>query len=456
MIKAMFFAGGMQFALSLVTALSFSLAQQFPDIYHVGRDVTAPMVMSRVEPQYSEAARAARVQGTVVLEAVISADGVPRVVRVVRSLGYGLDENVIAAFERWRFNPGRKDGVPVNVSLNVEFNFNLAGNRANPNIEALVATRSGMSLQLRDSSAPVAGDVLRAVQAWYVSFQGSAGTRAQYNGYVGGRFDKTYELMSQDFKTKVPQSALEEMYAELAHTKLLQAYLAQIDDNAGTADVFVEEERTVVFSQRVPAVTWYEGTLKLTRDVGEWRIAEIDLRPEDLISVNYGGHQPWRNNPIEVARVAVQPPHNVSPLPESCVTPPTDTASGVADIDVCGDSREVVRVARLHSGEWRVISFVSGLAISRAKDLAAVAQQEFVPKIEFTAEPFTIQQGESTTLRWKVDHANAVSIQPAVGTVDATGSLEVRPSSSITYQIRASGPGGIATSNIRITVTTRK
>src|SRR3989442_10294052 len=125
MIKAMFFAGGMQFALSLVTALSFSLVQQFPDIYHVSRDVTAPTIMSRVEPQYSEAARAARVQGTVVLEAVISADGVPRVVRVVRSLGYGMDESAIAALERWRFNPARKDGVPVNVSLNVEFNFNL-------------------------------------------------------------------------------------------------------------------------------------------------------------------------------------------------------------------------------------------------------------------------------------------------------------------------------------------
>ena len=374
----------------------------------------------------------------------------------MRSLGYGLDESAISAFERWRFNPGRKNGVPVDVSLNVEFNFNISDNRTNPNIEALVATRSGMSLQLPDGSVPGAGDVLRAVQAWYVSFQGSAGTRAQYNGYVGGRFDKTYELMSQDFKTKVPQSALEEMYAELAHMKLLKAYLAQIDDNAGTADVFVEEERTVVFSQQVPAVTWYEGVLKLTRVAGEWHIAGIDLHPEDLISVNYGGHSPWRNNPIEVARVAVQPLYNVSPLPESCVTPPRDTAFGVADIDVCGDSREVVRVVRLHSGEWRVISFVSGLAILRASDLAGAAQQEFVPKIEFTAEPFTIQQGESTTLRWKVDQANAVSIQPAVGTVDARGSLEVRPSSSITYQIRASGPGGIATSNIRITVTTRK
>ncbi len=349
----------MQFALSLVAALCFSLVQQSSVVYRAGGGVTTPTIISRVEPRYSEAALAAMVQGTVVLEAVIGADGVPKVVRVVRSLGYGLDESAIAALERWRFNPARKDGVAVNVSLNVEINFNLAANPTNSNIEALVATRSGMSLQLPDSSAAGAGDVLRAVRAWYVSFQGSAGTRAQYNGYVGGRFDKTYELMSQDFKTKVPQSALEEMYAEVAHMKLLQAYLAQIDDNAGTADVFVEEERTVVFSQQVPAVTWYGGTLKLTRGAGEWRITGIDLRPEDLISVNYGGHSPWRNNPIEVARVAVQPLYNTSSLPESCVTPPTDTASGLADIDVCGDSRDVVRVVRLHSGEWRVIRMQS-------------------------------------------------------------------------------------------------
>src|SRR3989449_9189961 len=121
-------------------------------------------------------------------------------------------------------------------------------------------------------------------------------------------------------------------------------------------------------TKQVPAVTWYEGTLKLIRAAGEWRIAGIDLRPEDLISVNYDGHSPWRNNPIEVARVAVQPLYNVSSLPESCVTPPTDTTSGVADIDVCGDSRNVVRVARLHSGEWRGISFVFRVATLRGAD----------------------------------------------------------------------------------------
>jgi TonB family protein len=345
----------MQLAFSLVSVLWFLILQQSSTIYQVGQRVTAPTIISKVDPQYSEAARAARVQGTVVLAAVIGADGVPRIVRVVRSLGYGLDEAAIAALERWRFKPGMKDGVPVDVSLNVEVNFNLAGPRTNPAVEALIGTNSGISLQLPNTSAPAAGDVLRAVQTWYLSFRDSAGTRAQYNGYVGGRFDKSYQLMAQDFKTKITQSAFEEMYAELAHMKLLQGYLSHIDDNAGTADVFVEEERTVVFNSQVPAMTWYEGILKLTRAAGEWHISGIELHPEDLISVNYGGHSPWRNDPIEVARVALQPRYNASALPESCVTPQTDTRFGVADIDVCGDSRSVVRVVKLHSEEWRVI-----------------------------------------------------------------------------------------------------
>jgi TonB family protein len=93
--------------------------------YRVGQGVTPPSVISKVEPQFTEAARAARVQGTVVLEAVINEDGTPTVSRVVRGVGYGLDENAVRAIEQWRFQPGTKDGKPVKVALNVEVNFNL-------------------------------------------------------------------------------------------------------------------------------------------------------------------------------------------------------------------------------------------------------------------------------------------------------------------------------------------
>jgi periplasmic protein TonB len=95
-----------------------------PGVFRIG-NVTPPTVLSRVEPQYTPAARAAKLQGTVVLECVIDEQGVPKVLRVVRSLDPELDQNAITAIEQWRFKPGTRNGTPVKVSLNIEVNFNL-------------------------------------------------------------------------------------------------------------------------------------------------------------------------------------------------------------------------------------------------------------------------------------------------------------------------------------------
>jgi TonB family protein len=94
-------------------------------VFRVGGGVTAPTVLSRVEPQYSEEARKSRFQGTVLLEAIVRKDGTVQIIRVVRALGFGLDENAIAALAKWRFRPGMRNGEPVDVSLNIEVNFNL-------------------------------------------------------------------------------------------------------------------------------------------------------------------------------------------------------------------------------------------------------------------------------------------------------------------------------------------
>jgi len=94
-------------------------------VFRVGGGVSPPTVVSRVEPQYSEEARKARYQGTVVLEAIVRRDGTVDIQRVVRSLGFGLDENAIQALKQWKFRPGMRNGVPVDVSLNIEVNFNL-------------------------------------------------------------------------------------------------------------------------------------------------------------------------------------------------------------------------------------------------------------------------------------------------------------------------------------------
>jgi protein TonB len=94
-------------------------------VFHVGGGVTPPTILTRIEPQYSEEARKARYQGTVVLEAIVRRDGTVDIQRIVRSLGFGLDENAIQALKQWRFRPGMRNGVPVDVSLNIEVNFNL-------------------------------------------------------------------------------------------------------------------------------------------------------------------------------------------------------------------------------------------------------------------------------------------------------------------------------------------
>jgi len=71
----------------------------------------------------------------------------------------------------------------------------------------------------------------------------------------------------------------------------------------------------------------------------------------------------------------------------------------------------------------------------------------------FVAEPSTIQRGESATLRWEVENADSVSIDQGIGTVPASGTRQVFPSTTTTYTLTAIGPGGTATATARVTVT---
>ncbi len=94
-------------------------------VYKIGGGVSAPALTLKVEPEYSEEARKAKFQGTVMLEIVVDEHGMPRNIRVVRPLGLGLDEKAIEAVQKWRFRPGMKDGKPVATQAQVEVNFRL-------------------------------------------------------------------------------------------------------------------------------------------------------------------------------------------------------------------------------------------------------------------------------------------------------------------------------------------
>ena len=100
-----------------------SKQQQSP--FKIGGPVSAPKVLSQKEPIYTEAARAAKMQGAVVLTLVVDEEGAPRDFQVTRALGYGLDEKAIEAVQQWRFRPGMKDGKPVAVIATIEVNFRL-------------------------------------------------------------------------------------------------------------------------------------------------------------------------------------------------------------------------------------------------------------------------------------------------------------------------------------------
>jgi protein TonB len=93
--------------------------------YRIGGGVSAPTVIYKVEPEYSEEARKAKFQGTVVLFVVVDEHGEPRDLKVIRPLGLGLDQKAIEAVQKWRFSPGKKDGKPVPVQATVEVNFRL-------------------------------------------------------------------------------------------------------------------------------------------------------------------------------------------------------------------------------------------------------------------------------------------------------------------------------------------
>ena len=86
---------------------------------------TAPVLLVKTEPAYSEEARKGKVQGTVVLIVEIDTNGRARDIRVRRPLGFGLEERAVEAVGRWRFRPAYRNGKPVPCSAEVEVNFRL-------------------------------------------------------------------------------------------------------------------------------------------------------------------------------------------------------------------------------------------------------------------------------------------------------------------------------------------
>src|ERR1035441_9265607 len=86
---------------------------------------SAPALIHKVEPEYSEEARKSKLEGTVLLKVEITPEGKATNIKVLHALGMGLDEKAVECVTKWRFKPGMKDGEPVTLDAQIEVNFRL-------------------------------------------------------------------------------------------------------------------------------------------------------------------------------------------------------------------------------------------------------------------------------------------------------------------------------------------
>jgi TonB family protein len=88
-------------------------------------EVAGPRVLKQVDPEFSEASRKAKYQGTMEVSLVVDRSGSVQNIRITSPLGMGLDEKKVEAVRQWKFQPGMKDGEPVAVKIAVEMDFHL-------------------------------------------------------------------------------------------------------------------------------------------------------------------------------------------------------------------------------------------------------------------------------------------------------------------------------------------
>jgi TonB family protein len=107
---------------TLLTASRTSQTSDGP--YTIGNGVDAPVVLVKSVPPYTEEARKADVNGIVALQCIVRKDGTVDSCKILRGLGYGLDQSAINTITTaWRFKSGSKNGVPVEVYAHIQVTF---------------------------------------------------------------------------------------------------------------------------------------------------------------------------------------------------------------------------------------------------------------------------------------------------------------------------------------------
>ncbi len=106
--------------------IDFDEPEALPDgPLRVGGDVKAPKLVNRIDPKYPEIARKARIQGIVILEAIINKQGDVTDVKVLKSLNSLCDDAAMVAARQWKFEPGTQNDIPVDVVMTLTVQFQI-------------------------------------------------------------------------------------------------------------------------------------------------------------------------------------------------------------------------------------------------------------------------------------------------------------------------------------------
>lgn len=107
-----------------------------PAVFHVGGGLILPRAIYAPKPEYSEEARRDKIEGICVVTVVVGQDGVPRRMKVKRTLRPDLDAKAMEAVGKWRFEPAvTGDGKPATIATEVEVEFRLESD--NPQVREL-------------------------------------------------------------------------------------------------------------------------------------------------------------------------------------------------------------------------------------------------------------------------------------------------------------------------------
>ena len=120
--------------------------------------IASPLILYYTDPFYPRTARDNKVEGTVTIEAAFDVRGCMKVLQTIKSVGFGLDENALAALPAWGFSPARRNGKPVDAIAHIDIDFSLP---AAPPVEYDDVNKVGPSV-----SAPT---VVRRVQPRYTA-----------------------------------------------------------------------------------------------------------------------------------------------------------------------------------------------------------------------------------------------------------------------------------------------